>query len=100
MCMTESLCCTTDIKHNIVNQLYFNKVKKKLARLQAPSLKHCVTGRSGSCGTPSAAHHPAVSALPARPSSSSQSNRMLTQVERAAAAGPYLPCPPRSPLQA
>ena len=91
MCVIESLCCTTEIKHNIVNQLYFNKVKKKLAQLQALSLKHYVTGRSRSCSPPSAAHHPAVSALPTRPSSSSQSNQMLTQVERAVAARPYLP---------
>ena len=25
ICITESLCCTAEIKHNIVNQLYFNK---------------------------------------------------------------------------
>ena len=25
----ELLCCTVEIKHNIVNQLYFNKIKKK-----------------------------------------------------------------------
>ena len=27
--MTESLCYTAEIKHNMVNQLYFNKIKKK-----------------------------------------------------------------------
>ena len=25
----ESLCCTEETKHNIVNQLYFNKIFKK-----------------------------------------------------------------------
>ena len=29
VCITESLCCTAEIKHNITNQLYFNKIKKK-----------------------------------------------------------------------
>ena len=28
ICITESLCCTAEVKHNIVNQLYFNKIKK------------------------------------------------------------------------
>ena len=35
MCITNSLCCTAEIKHNIVNQLYFNlkkNRKKKEAR--------------------------------------------------------------------
>ena len=27
--MTESLCCITEIKHNIANQLYLNKIKKQ-----------------------------------------------------------------------
>ena len=26
ICITESLCCTAEIKHNIVNQPYFNKI--------------------------------------------------------------------------
>ena len=26
ICITESFCCTAKIKHNIVNQLYFNKI--------------------------------------------------------------------------
>ena len=26
---TESLCCTAEIKHSIVNQLYFNKIKQQ-----------------------------------------------------------------------
>ena len=30
ICITESLCCTAEIKHNIVIQLYFNKIKNKL----------------------------------------------------------------------
>ena len=25
MCITESLCCTAEIKHNVVSLLYFNK---------------------------------------------------------------------------
>ena len=29
ICITESICCTAKIKPNIVNQLYFNKIKKK-----------------------------------------------------------------------
>ena len=29
ICITESLCCTAEIKHNKVNQLYFNKIKKQ-----------------------------------------------------------------------
>ena len=29
ICITESLCCAAEIKHNTVNQLYFNKIKKK-----------------------------------------------------------------------
>ena len=29
ICITESFCCTAEIKHNIVNQLYFNKVNLK-----------------------------------------------------------------------
>ena len=29
LCITESLCCTAEIKHTIVSQLYFNKIKKK-----------------------------------------------------------------------
>ena len=29
ICITESLCRTTEIKYNIVNQLYFNKIKTK-----------------------------------------------------------------------
>ena len=34
MCITESLCYTAEIKHDIVSQLYFNKIKKnKLAVL-------------------------------------------------------------------
>ena len=37
-CIIESLCCTAEIKHNIINQLYFNKLETKLAWLQAPSL--------------------------------------------------------------
>ena len=90
-CIIESLCCTAETKHNIINQLYFNKLKTKLAWLQAPSLQCYVTGRSRSCSPPPTAYHPAVSARPARPSSSSQSAQMLTQVERAVAAGPYLP---------
>ena len=28
-CITESVCCTSEIKHNIVSQLYVNKKKKK-----------------------------------------------------------------------
>ena len=26
MCVTESLCCVTEIKRNIVNQLYFSRI--------------------------------------------------------------------------
>ena len=26
ICITESFCCMAEIKHNIVNQLYFNKI--------------------------------------------------------------------------
>ena len=29
ICITESLCCIAEIKYNIVNQLYFNKIKTK-----------------------------------------------------------------------
>ena len=29
VCITESLCCITEIKHNIANQLYLNKIKKQ-----------------------------------------------------------------------
>ena len=29
VCITESLCCTAEIHTNIVNQLYFNKIKNK-----------------------------------------------------------------------
>ena len=29
ICITESLCCTAEIKYNIVDQLYFNKIFKK-----------------------------------------------------------------------
>ena len=32
--MTESLCCTAEIKHSIVNQLYFNNLKKKMGESQ------------------------------------------------------------------
>ena len=28
VCLTESFCCIAEIKHNIVNQLYFNKILK------------------------------------------------------------------------
>ena len=31
-CTTKSLCCTTGIKHNIINQLYFTKIKKNTVR--------------------------------------------------------------------
>ena len=27
VCITESLCCTAEIKYNIVSQLYFSKTK-------------------------------------------------------------------------
>ena len=27
ICITESLCCIAEIKHNIVNQQYLNKIK-------------------------------------------------------------------------
>ena len=30
VCITESLCCTAEIKHNIVNQLHFTTFFKKL----------------------------------------------------------------------
>ena len=29
ICITESLLCTAEMKHNIVNQLCFNRIKKK-----------------------------------------------------------------------
>ena len=29
VCIAESLCYRAEIKHNIVNQLYFNKIKKE-----------------------------------------------------------------------
>ena len=29
ICITQSLCHTAEIKHSIVNQLYFNNLKKK-----------------------------------------------------------------------
>ena len=28
-CITESVCCTAEIKHNIVSQLHVNKTKKR-----------------------------------------------------------------------
>ena len=40
--ITESLCCTAEIKHNIVNQLYFNKIwgeKSDIALLGSTRLK-------------------------------------------------------------
>ena len=30
--MYESLCCTAEIKHNIINELYLNKIKKRLSK--------------------------------------------------------------------
>ena len=30
ICLTESLCCTAEIKHNIVNQLYFSRTGIKM----------------------------------------------------------------------
>ena len=34
MCITESFCCTAEIRHSIVNQLYFKKknLKKKKSK--------------------------------------------------------------------
>ena len=43
MCKTESLCCTAKNKHNILHQLYFNKIKKKMSqriRTQHPPPAH------------------------------------------------------------
>ena len=34
MCITNSLCCTAEIKHNIVNQLYFNLKKNRKKKKQ------------------------------------------------------------------
>ena len=31
-CITNSLCCTAEIKHNIADQLYFNKIKNKISK--------------------------------------------------------------------
>ena len=28
ICITESFCCTAELKHNTVNQLYFSRSKK------------------------------------------------------------------------
>ena len=35
MCITESLCCAAEIKHNFINQLYFNKSFKNPNPLKA-----------------------------------------------------------------
>ena len=35
--INEPLCCTAEIKHNIINQLYFNKIKKKKKLLSSDS---------------------------------------------------------------
>ena len=42
ICITESLCCTAEIKHNIVNQLYFNKINflKRSAQMSISLLEH------------------------------------------------------------
>ena len=39
-CMTESPCCTAEIKHNIENQLYFSKTKKNFKALLKASNFH------------------------------------------------------------
>ena len=37
ICITESLFYRAEIKHNTVNQLYFNKIKKKVYRTHSPT---------------------------------------------------------------
>ena len=39
-CITESLCCTAEIKHIIVNQIYFSKTKKIFEALLKTSNFH------------------------------------------------------------
>ena len=41
ICITESLCCITEIKHNIGNQLYFNKIFLKKNQYYLRPAKHC-----------------------------------------------------------
>ena len=41
ICTTESLCCIAEIKQNIVNQLYFNKIKTKY-KLDFPAILHAL----------------------------------------------------------
>ena len=42
ICITESLCCTAEIKHNLVNQLYFNKILKRVWYLVKNHIQHKV----------------------------------------------------------
>ena len=41
ICITESICCTAKIKPNIVNQLYFNKIKKKKTQPRSGPASAC-----------------------------------------------------------
>ena len=46
VCLTEQFCCIAEIKHSIVNQLYFNNLKKIAEDLSQPPEATSEEGKS------------------------------------------------------